>query len=106
MLISISNISQSVFTDQLDYGSSLCRSCLHAILGSRLRGEMRQFDVPEAHHFLASLIPEREVDAAQTFAQSQAPNCPQFGIVAHHLSEAIEGDFAAQMMNVVQANIA
>ena len=54
---------------------------------------------------LRLLVPQREVHATQALDKRQAADLGEFGKVAQHLAQPVEGNAARQMMDVVHADI-
>ena len=54
---------------------------------------------------MRSLVPQNERHTAQALAQRYAADVPELRPIAQDLREAVLGNAAAKMMNVVQTNV-
>ncbi len=77
------------------------------LLAATARGEPRRSSprFAERHQAALRLVPQRQTHAAKAFEQRHPANRAKFRMVAKHLRQPVIGDAAAEVMDVVHADI-
>jgi hypothetical protein len=74
-------------------------SCSTARVGGRPLAQRKRNEAP------AGLIPQRQIGAPEAVAQRHPSACLKFRVIPEHLRQAVEGDAAAEMVDVVRADV-